>query len=115
MFPALFWAGVVLFFSILPYKGLPSLTIGYFDKILHMFEYLVLAFLLFYGLSKSLRYSGLKRVVLFTLIFGLGYGILMELIQLYVPGRNPSMGDVHADAAGVFFGILWSKVIIWQN
>ncbi|MDP8299974.1 MAG: VanZ family protein [Candidatus Tantalella remota] len=108
------WAGVVLFFSVLPYKGPIQLTVGYFDKMAHFFEYTVLAALLMRGVSYySISFQA--KSALFTLILGGGYGILMELVQRLVPGRDASMGDVGANVAGTVFGIILGRMVKWQK
>ena len=111
--PAFIWGGIVFFFSVLPYKGVSPL-VSPFDKMLHFFEYTLLAFLIIRGYFKITE-LGYGKSVLFTLIIGGGYGILLELIQQYVPGRDANVWDAAANIAGVAFGILIGKVIIWQK
>ena len=112
--PTLIWGTVILIFSILPFKaGLP-LTVGYFDKMAHFFEYTLLGVLVLRGIYRTGRDLGLENILL-TLILAGGYGILMELVQRLVPGRQASMGDVAANVAGIVFGIVLGKILIWQK
>jgi VanZ family protein len=38
----------------------------------------------------------------------LAYGVLTEVIQVFVPGRGLSVGDMMADALGAAFGLIWA-------
>lgn len=112
--PAILWAGVIFLFSALPYGNIPSLTVDHFDKMLHFFEYTLLAFLIMRGYFKVTDIK-LGHIILFTLIIGGGYGILMELLQWWVPGRDASILDTAANIAGIVFGMFIGKVMIWQK
>jgi VanZ family protein len=108
------WAGVILFFSVLPYKGPLQLTVGHFDKMAHFFEYTVFAAIL----MRSTSYYSISfqaKSALFTLILSGGYGILMELVQRLVPGRDASVVDAAANIAGTVFGIILGRMVRWQK
>ncbi|MBD3379520.1 MAG: hypothetical protein GF408_03550 [Candidatus Omnitrophica bacterium] len=111
--PVFLWAGIVLFFSVLPYGNIEP-VMPHFDKILHFFEFFFFSYLLMKGFYRTTEMT-LPRNALFTLIIGGGYGILMELVQQLVPGRYLSAGDLGADLAGIVFGIVVGKVLIWQR
>jgi VanZ family protein len=66
--------------------------------------------LLVHGFKLSLGGSIPLKCILFILILGWGYGILMELVQFAIPGREPSVLDAAANVAGVLFGITLRKV-----
>lgn len=36
------------------------------------------------------------------------YGMLTEFLQLFVPGRGASVGDLFADSIGAGIGIFWA-------
>lgn len=112
--PASVWVFVILVFSVLPYKAHPPLTIGHLDKAFHFFEYTLLAFLAVRGLF-SMGVVLSPKNALFTLILSGGYGIVLELVQLFVPGRSASLHDAAANVAGAVFGILLGKAILWQK
>jgi len=112
--PALIWGMVVLFFTALPYSGVPQLTVGYFDKIAHFMEYTLFSVLILRGAFRS-GANPTPKVLLFALIFSVSYGIVMELLQLYIPGRTASFADGVANLAGSVFGLLLGKVILWQK
>jgi len=112
--PTLIWGTLILFFSVLPYSIMPALTISWFDKIVHFFEYFILGILVvraYYRISDRISYRNLS----FVLILGSGYGILIELIQRYIPGRSASLTDVVANFAGLLIGIVIGRMILWQK
>lgn len=113
--PTLIWASVILFFAVLPYRGFPALTVGYFDKIAHFFEFTVLAVLIIWGLYHDLQNRFRERTLLFTLLLGVGYGIVLELVQRFIPGRDPNLADAVSNAAGVLFGVVLGKALIWRK
>lgn len=112
--PAILWGLNVLVFSVLPYKVVPPLTVGYFDKICHFFAYYVLAFLLVWGIKRSRGSLSLKNIA-FALILAIGYGILIELFQSFVPGREACIYDVLFNTGGVITGMYFGKVVLWRR
>jgi len=113
--PALLWALVKLLFAVLPYKRVPSITTGYFDKVAHFIEYFILSVLVVRGLSNHSEHPFRDRVFSFTLILGGLYGIVLELMQHLVPGRHPSFGDAAANLAGVLVGLIIGKEVLWRK
>ena len=85
-----------------------------FDKIVHMGLFLVFA-ILFYGLLAGDSFSGRYRYfpLFITLLTSIGYGVLIEFFQRYVPGRDPDIYDAFADSAGALFGIV--VILIKKN
>jgi VanZ family protein len=83
------------------------INIPNFDKLVHMVLFLVFA-VLFYGTLASDIFSGRYRYLplLITLLTSIGYGVLIEFFQRYVPGRDPDIYDAFADSAGALFGIV---------
>jgi len=113
--PVSLWALVVLFLSTIPCVGLPEVSIDHFDKIVHFFEYFVLSMLLVKALFDHRDDLPGKKVFLFTLIIAGMYGIVMELLQSFIPGRTPSLADVAANVLGVLAGLLLGKVVICRK
>ncbi len=94
------YMGIIFYISSKHGFDLPKLPKN-FDKVIHMCVYVPLAFLFFLSLKKC----GIKKFVfvgafLFTTI----YGITDEIHQLYVIGRDASIGDTIADLIGAFLG-----------
>lgn len=112
--PAALWGGVILFFSLLPYGANIPLTVGGFDKMAHFFEYAVLSPLLLRAMHRS-GWGPAPKIMLFTLISVTVYGILMELFQSFIPGRDASVSDALSNLAGAIFGIILWKTILWRK
>ncbi|MBU1850895.1 MAG: VanZ family protein [Candidatus Omnitrophica bacterium] len=109
------WAMVVLFLSVIPGSDLPESAINHLDKGVHFFEYVIFAILIIKGLHAHCEGIFDGQTLLFTLIIAGLYGILMELCQFFVPGRDPSLGDVAANIGGVVFGMMIGKVMICRK
>jgi VanZ family protein len=65
----------------------------------HVAAYAVAAF--FLGLACHHRVPPMRLVLLLT-----AYGALLELGQLWVPGRNGQLSDIGADLAGASIGVM---------
>jgi VanZ family protein len=83
--------------SLLPPKSIEK--IGEHDKINHFIAYAVLS------LNVGLFVKKLKSY-LFYLPLLIGYGLLLEYFQGFVPGRQPSWLDVLANSIGVGIGFM---------
>jgi VanZ family protein len=112
--PTMVWGGMILVASVVPFNAGISMTTGWFDKLAHFFEYAVLAMLISRGIFRTTSLKA-SRNILFTLISAGVYGIVLELLQQFVPGRDASVYDVGANMAGVVFGIIVGKLILWQE
>ena len=52
---------------------------------------------------------------LFALILGSSYGIVIEVLQKYIPGRDACMNDVMYNILGALIGILIGRWILWRR
>jgi VanZ family protein len=86
-------AALVAALSLTPSATLPPTSIG--DKMEHVIAYAVLGLL---GAASSAR--GTARVILGLAAFG----IAIEALQMFSPGRSPDLLDVLADLAGAGLG-----------
>lgn len=79
------------------------------DKLNHLFAFAVLAWL------ADMAYPG-RRLARYRLTLLLGYGLLIELIQGFLPYRELSALDLAADGAGILFynTILWMSRRSWH-
>lgn len=69
------------------------------DKVGHFMAFTALAFSGYLAIPSS-------RGTRTTLLFGLlAYGGLIEVLQLFVPGRSAEWGDLLADGIGIVVGI----------
>lgn len=70
------------------------------DKVFHFCEYFGLGFLL----ALALPYGATRRRFLLAFLLAAAYGISDEIHQSFVPGRDASVWDWLADAAGAWMG-----------
>ena len=98
--PAALWAAVLFLLSEWsgPVGGLPPGA----DKLVHGGLFLILGLSLAWG--KGRAGSGVSGLV--VLLMGVGYGVLDEWHQSFIPGRDASVGDWVADSAGVMLGLV---------
>ena len=103
--PVALWAIFIFCLHIIPSENLPKPPDWGFsvDKVVHFFLFAILAFLLL--LQKYPLNRQWKRVFL-VVITSITFGLLMETIQLMVPGRDYNMVDLFADGVGAVFGCL---------
>ena len=117
LWPALVWAAIILILTGLPGDAFPE-VISFWDwlepdKLMHVFMFGVLSFLVFYGLREQYR-SGNSRYFYSILILGvtLAYGLLTEILQANVfVGRDGNIFDFLANSIGVFAGWLAYRIL----
>jgi VanZ family protein len=95
--PAIIWMIVIYYFSS---RSTSNVSISYkyhflFFKSLHLIEYAVLAFLLFFAF---LNYK-------YTIFTAYLYAIFDEIHQHFIPGRNGKFSDTLFDLLGIIIGI----------
>ena len=95
--PAAVWAAVL--FAVSSRPTLPVDLSSGLDKVAHFGAYLILGFLSAHATGRL----GISFVLAVAL--GWGYGIIDELHQSAVPGRDASVADWLADAAGTVSGV----------
>jgi len=77
------------------------------DKLFHVLEYGILSFLTYNAFKhhKLLK----EKVFLYSIMFSVIYGILIEINQIFIPGRGFEILDIAADFIGSLF-ILFKKL-----
>ncbi len=98
--PAIAIGSGIFIFSSISNPTVPDLGFSWQDKVYHSLAYFIFGLTLmraFYN-CKKIRDSALQV----TVFFGIFYGITDEIHQAFVPGRNACIGDVAANALGVF-------------
>jgi hypothetical protein len=106
------WLVMVTIGSLLPPTSFPSWVDlgGNRDKVAHFIAYFFTALLFYLAFRPRFRRSDI-----YAIVFAAGYGALLELAQLFVPGRTCSLGDLVANFSGVIFffalyRLLWGKM-----
>lgn len=102
------YAGFIFYLSSRPWSSVP--TFPYADKIYHLVLYFGFGGFLLWALRLTrLRYHGKLVFIAFTV--AVLYGLSDEIHQLFVPGREFSLLDLAADAAGAGLGIFVASKI----
>ena len=103
--PTLIWAIVIFCLHIMPSERIPKppdwgISL---DKLVHFFLFAGLSFLvLMYHHHKQGRPN--TKIILVIIIAASLYGLLMETVQIAVPGREFHPIDLVADCLGAFAG-----------
>ena len=98
---AVAYALLVFVLSVVPTE--PSLPVGRLDKLAHLCEYALFAWLLVHALPPRRLAGG--QAVLLAWVYATSYGLLMELIQMMVPWRSAELADALANALGAALGV----------
>lgn len=105
------WSLVVLVMIIMPLpetEGVKHFT--YIDKIVHLVLFGIFVYLLILSLS-SVKKLSFYAVYAISLIIGLTYALLGEMLQYFIPGRSPSIWDLLSG----FSGILLAMALLLRN
>jgi VanZ family protein len=88
------------------FVGTPAVS----DKTLHFLAYAGLSFLI----AMLLPLLGIRdsRVYLTALLVAVGYGVVDELGQIPIPGRNADAVDWFADVAGAVVGVVCYRLMV---
>jgi len=110
-FPAIFWALLIFYLSSLPHLTFP-VHFWNVDKLIHLEVFFALGILtarafIFQGWNELLK----ERVLLFTFLFVLLYGLSDEFHQYFVPGRSSDIFDALADTIGGTIAVLTIKFL----
>lgn len=110
IYPALFWAIIILVLTLSPVPELPKVTwihIPHADKIVHAGLFALQYILLVYGLMKQYPPGLYNRVVLWSVVVVILYGASTEILQAIIPtGRDADVFDWLADCAGTGIAFL---------
>jgi len=75
--------------------------------------YHIIAFFFFTGILSIALVKGKKKsFLLISFLIALGYGVLDEIHQYFVPGRCATFDDVFLDLIGISFAILVYWILI---
>jgi len=113
--PVIIWAGLIFFLSSIPdlKSGLETFWDTILRKIAHIVEYGIF-FLLFAramnphttGLKPGNFGVGVKKPLVWSIVFSILYAVSDEFHQSFVPGRHMALLDICFDSTGVLIGYL---------
>ena len=113
--PALIWAGIIVFMSLLPSNKLPVDVLVVSDKIIHASIYFVLTLFLivaFIYISNDVTNSIIKRKFIIAVLISLLFGILIEVAQEMMNiGRSGDWKDVIANLFGTVIVYPFTKIM----
>lgn len=92
--------GIIFFLSHLKGDEIDLPAFAYSDLVAHMIVYAALGAAVLYAWSDKCKEQHYFKVVCYTVLFCLLYGISDEFHQSFVPGRYVSGMDVVADTVG---------------
>jgi len=102
--PVIVWSSVIFIFSSIPHLKVPTLGLGFEDKIYHCAEFLIwgLLFMRASAHSKMHRPEDLVLLILTGVIFS----VVDEWHQNWIPGRQFDFKDLISDWAGLLISLL---------
>jgi VanZ family protein len=103
--PVMVWMCLIFFNSSIPGSKIPSLF-RFQDIVFHLFAYFILALLFSRALKNTFLNINSFKIIIFTVIFSVVYGISDELHQVFVPDREFASFDIIIDGIGSFLGAL---------
>lgn len=107
------WALVIMVLTFTPGPNLPPLPhweLISFDTFVHTVIFGVLIFLLANTLKRLDSDSFLSKYqLLVALLLAFAYGVLIEVIQPYIPGRTFDYYDILSNTIGCFIGL----IVLW--
>ena len=103
--PAMAWAVFLMVAALAPSLGpIEDIDIvSHQDKLLHFFEYFVLAFLTAFALFRGTRRDR-EYIARLTFTSVAAYGVMLEVLQVLVPERDFSVLDLGVNVVGATVG-----------
>lgn len=107
------YAVLIAVLAVWPFSPETSRVIGPLDKLLHLCEYLLLA----WCVVQAARASGWSRDKALTLAFLLptGFGVFLEGVQSVLPYRSAELWDLVANTMGACLGMQAGWLVIDQE
>lgn len=106
------WMGVLFYVSSIPGKDVPALFPSQ-DILFHLGSYAMLGLLFRRALKNTFLNITPLKLIFFTVLFCVTYGVSDEFHQFFIPKRSASGFDVFIDGIGSLFANLvfyrWPK------
>lgn len=107
LWPAIIWGVILAFLMLLPQDAFPESKLLSYDKLAHIAVFALLSVLVATGFllkSNNQEYKTIHRTK--TLTICVVYGLVLEILQQFVPGRMSDIYDLLANLIGVLLGVI---------
>ena len=84
-------------------------SVGHLDKVAHLCEYLLFAWLLVQAISANRLTE--REYLWLAWIYATSYGLVIEVIQGLIPWRSADLGDAAANAVGAALGVWVGRML----
>jgi VanZ family protein len=114
--PVILWGLLIFVSSSLPSQKLPNLPILGMDKAIHFGVFFVFALLTHRAIKYQDWFPYLSRhALVYTVPVTILYGVLDEVHQMFVPGRDASVYDLVADGLGAILYVILLRAWMWYR
>ncbi|MFM9825710.1 VanZ family protein [Flavobacterium sp.] len=98
---AVFWTGIIVYFSLVQCNDLPFKSVSNIDKLVHSFFHFVFIILWFLYFNIKLKCLKLTKFLLISVVFSMFFGIGIEILQeILTTSRHADVVDVFANISG---------------
>lgn len=119
--PAVIWMGIIFYLSsqtnpvtsLTPGRSISSTTEPagweeWLDYIFHPLEYALLTLAFYFGWTdgKLMRSNPSWKLMVYSTMMAIGYALIDEVHQIFVPGRSFEVVDISLDMVGAGFAVL---------
>lgn len=116
---SILWLIFIAIITLTPGNALPvsgKFDIPFADKIVHFAVFFVLEYLIIWGFKKQFEFKILKdNAIFFSLLFAFSFGIIIEVLQNYIPLRSFDWWDICADFSGAALGLIIFLFVYRKN
>lgn len=108
--PTIAYAAAIILVSSIPNMAAPKFKFLLFDKLAHLVEYAVFAFLAFRSISNAGRQAIRSRAFMLSILFLSLFAVLDEFYQHFVPGRHSDVYDLVGDMVGALIVLAYLRL-----
>ena len=111
--PARIWAIILGILMLLPQNAFPNSKLFSYDKLAHLGVFLIFSILVLAGYQlKGKLDDGNTKYRNRALTISIVYGIVLEFLQQFVPGRMSDIYDLIANFTGALLGVIVFMIFI---
>lgn len=111
--PALIWGVILAVLMLLPQDAFPDSKLFSYDKLAHISVFAIFSLLVLIGFQlKSKNKEDITKHRGRSLTICLVYGLILEILQRFVPGRMSDIYDLLANFTGALLGVIVFNIFI---